>query len=155
MLKSLLATGLILSLLPLAAAAKPAMEMQRLVEKEIRLEQNGKTVIKRVPAESASPGDVLIFTIRYRNTSHEQASMVEARNAIPEGMSYVRNSATGANSDILFSADGGKTFKPAPVWLAGQKTKAQTVGEFTHIQWRIGRIGPGEQGELGYRVRML
>lgn len=140
--------------------AQPQVKMDMISEKEIKVQEGGKTVVKRVPAPSSKSGEVLIFTIRYHNEGNEKATRVQAKNEIPSGMTYVLNSATGSNSDVLFSADGGKTFgKAADLTIektvAGKKELVKaTPSDYTTIEWVIGEIGPGQSGELGYRAQM-
>lgn len=149
-----------LALLSSPSFAKPEVQMEMIAEKEVKIQEAGKTITKRVPAATSKAGETLIFTIRYRNVSAEKATKVEAKNEIPAGMVYLENSATGSNSEVLFSVDGGKTFKKAPELVkektvAGKKEKVKaTASDYTHIEWVIGEIGPGQSGELAYRALM-
>lgn len=163
MTKSLTFCALLL-LLPVMAAhaeARPEMQMERIIEKEVQVLEHGKPVLRRVATRSASVGDVLVLTLRYRNQGKQDVVRADARNAIPAGMQYLPESASGHDCEIRFSIDGGKTFRKAaelkkPRLVDGKRLLVQaSPSDYTHIQWTIGRIRPGEQGELAYRVRMM
>lgn len=155
------ALGLLaLPLLAAAAQAKPEIQLRMTAEKEIKVQEGGKTIIKRVPAQTSTPGETLIYTLNYKNVGNEKATAVKVDNPLPAGARYVADSAGGAGADISFSADGGKTFaKPAQLMLervkAGKKEKARADAlDYTTIRWVIGEIAPGQSGQLGFRAHV-
>lgn len=143
------------------AWAKPLMEVSLSASKEVVETVNGARVKKNVPAQASVPGDVLTFTVSYRNAGNEVAINAVLDNPISAGMSYIDNSANGAGADITFSIDGGKTFKKSSyltyeVKLSNGLTEKQTARpeEYTHIRWTISRVPPGAGGTLGYKVKV-
>lgn len=151
---SLLSLSLLLPLLAATAHAKPELQMQMTAEKEVRVTEAGKTVVKRVPATSSAPGEVLIYTLHYKNVGDEKATAVKVDNPLPTGTHYVAGSAQGEGSQISFSADGGKSYGAAEqlsVQRAGKKQKA-TAADYTHIRWLIGEVKAGQAGTLGFRA---
>lgn len=149
---------LLLPLLGTAAYAKPELQMNMVAEKEVTVTEAGKKIVKRVPAQVSAPGDVLIYTLSYKNIGDEKATAVNVDNPLPAGMKYLADSANGANTQISFSVDGGKTFaKPELLMLekvkAGknEKVKAEAMN-YTNIRWVIGEVQPGQAGQLGFRA---
>jgi len=62
----------------------------------------------------------------------------------------------GDNTDISFSADGGKAWAPADkVRVRGADGKDRPAGlsEFTHVRWVYrGDLAAGKQGAVSFRV---
>ncbi|MDP2226513.1 MAG: hypothetical protein Q8J78_03440 [Moraxellaceae bacterium] len=149
--------------LPVLAApvlAKPDLKMSIVAEKEIKVEENGKTVVKRVPATDTVAGEVLFYTLTYSNAGDEKATAVKVDNPLPQGVKYVAESASGAGADVSFSVDGGKSFaKPAQLTVekvkAGkkEKVKAEAV-DYTTIRWVITEVKPGQTGQLGFHAQV-
>lgn len=138
------------------AEGKPEVQLSMTAEKEVTVKEGDKQVVKRVPATTSAPGDVLIYTLRYKNVGDEKATAVKVDNPLPDGARYVADSASGAGAEISFSVDGGKTFaKPAGLMVVkgGTKVKAE-VADYTTIRWVISEVGPGKSGELGFRVQV-
>src|SRR5690606_1504043 len=110
-------------------------------------------------ATETVPGDVLFYTIRYSNTGDEPARNAQLDNPVPAGTAYQANSAWGDNSDILFSIDGGKTFKKASnltyqvTGNNGQAENRQAAPEqYNAIRWVIEEIAVGAEGRSGFSV---
>ncbi|MFN3585997.1 MAG: hypothetical protein ACK4UT_00720 [Moraxellaceae bacterium] len=149
-------------LLPFFAApavAKPELKMDMVVEKEVKVQEGGKTVVKRIPATDTSTGEVLFYTLRYSNAGSEKATAVSVDNPLPQGVRYVADSASGNGADILFSVDGKAFAKPAQLTVekvkAGKKEKVRAEpADYTAIRWVIGEIRPGQAGELGFRAQV-
>lgn len=148
----------LLPLLSTAAQAKPDLQMNMVAEKEVTVTEAGKKIVKRVSAQVSAPGDVLIYTLNYKNVGDEKATAVNVDNPLPAGMKYLAESANGANTQISFSVDGGKSFaKPEQLVVekvkAGKKVKAKAdVVDYTNIRWVIGEVQPGQAGQLGFRT---
>lgn len=147
--------------LPSLAMAKPEIVVDMKAEKEVEQVVNGKKVIKRVKAENVDPGQKLIFTLKYTNKGNEKATNVKVDNPIPKEAKYIVGSGTGKNSKMLFSIDGGKTFK-LPGLLTyeetdakGKKHKKQASPEqYTHVRWIIKEVPPGKSGQVGFHARV-
>jgi len=144
---------------PVMAEAKPRIKVTIETEKIVTQANNGQTSNKRVKATSVEPGETLIYTLRYINTGDEKATNVKVDNPIPKGTVYMAGSAKGANSDITFSVDGGKTFKKASLLtyktkLANGNTakKKASPEQYSNIRWVIQSVAPGQGGTLGFRV---
>lgn len=143
-----------------AAEAKPQLQMSVVAEKEVTVTEAGKAVVKRVKADKSAPGETLVFTLSYRNTGDEKAVDVKLDNPLPNGTRYVADSATGANTQISYSVDGGRTFaKPDQLSLekvsAGKKEKVRAqAADYTTIRWVISEIQPGQGGQVSFRAQV-
>lgn len=152
--------GLGLSLASMLAIAAPQISLTITAEKEIvEVDDNGEQTTRRVAAADTVPGDVLFYTIRYSNTGDEAARNVQLDNPVPEATAYQANSAWGEGSDILFSIDGGKTFKKASnltyqvTGANGQSENRQASPEqYNAIRWVIEEVAPGAGGSSGFSV---
>jgi len=151
--------ALAVTLLPMDAWAKPEVKVSMIAEKEVAVVENGKTLIKRVAADTVESGQTLFYTLTVTNQGDEKATNVVLNNPLPEGTVYFTNSAYGEGTRIVFSADGGQSYD-VPVRLTipvkkedGSVEKRLAKPEaYTHIRWTIAEVLPGKRLELGYRV---
>lgn len=133
------------------------IEFRNVVEMEQEVRgADGKTEKKRVAVQKAVPGAEVIYTSTFRNVGKRPAGNIAIVNPIPAHTTLVGGSAFGANTEISFSADGGKTWAAADkVTVKGADGKPRPAGlsEFTHLRWAYrGELAPGRQGEVGFRV---
>jgi len=160
-IKKTTATIFVLLMFPLIVYAKPELSVTTVAEKEVLQMENGKQVKKRLPAKSVDPGEVLIFTLNYLNKGNERATKINIDNPIPQNTVYVVGSGFGKNSKMVFSIDGGKTYK-APSLLTydeklpdGKTVKRQASPEqYTHVRWVIDEVSPGSGGSVGFQVKV-
>lgn len=145
------AACLALPLMSTAAQAKPELQMSIVAEKDVTVTKGGKKTVKRVPAQTSAPGEVLIYTLSYKNVGDEKATAVNVDNPLPNGMKYQPESAVGAGAQVSFSVDGGKTFASAEQLAKSSKKKAE---DYTTIRWVIGEVKPGQAGQLGFRAQV-
>lgn len=125
------------------------------LEREV-LGADGKQHIERSPVERAVPGSVVLFSNTFENIGNQPAGNIVINNPVPAHTEYQAGSAYGADSEITFSIDGGKTFA-LPELL---KVKSEQGGEqiakpaaYTHIRWTYKRqLAPGAVGEVGFRA---
>jgi uncharacterized repeat protein (TIGR01451 family) len=125
------------------------------IEQEVKA-ADGKIEKKRVPAQKAIPGTEVIYTSTFRNKGAKPAAGVSVVNPVPANTTLVAGSAFGENTQIVFSADGGKTWAAADqlkVTGADGKPRPAGISEFTHIRWTYrGELAAGKQGSVGFRV---
>jgi uncharacterized repeat protein (TIGR01451 family) len=146
-------------LLPAAAWAKPQVTLSISTEKDIVIEENGQQVTKRVPIEEVVPGEVVIYTLSFKNVGDETATEVSIVDPIPEGTIYIADSATQTGG-LTFSIDGGQSYQvPSQLTYevtAPDGTKQQRTAspeQYTHIRWIIPAIAAGEAGALSFQVK--
>ena len=125
------------------------------IEQEV-FNDEGKKVVKRMPATKVMPGTEVIFTTRYENVSQQKAENAVISNPVPEHMLYKAYSASGAGTRITYSIDNGKSFNiPAKLFVydASGRQFAARPQDYTHIRWEISKpLQPGEKGEVSFRA---
>ena len=147
---------LALALFPLSAFAQ--IELTTEIFKVVTVkDKNGNSKVEWQKPDNIVPGDKVGYRIRFANTGNEAADDLVLNNPIPENTVYVSDSARGANSQILFSVDGGKEFKNADqlfVTKNGKKLKA-TAKDYTNVRWVISNaLKAGENGSVQYIVQV-
>jgi uncharacterized repeat protein (TIGR01451 family) len=150
----------LLALTCLPAWAKPLITISIAATKEITETRNGVKSTRLVPTQTTAPGEVLHYTLTYANKGDELAKDAVIDNPIPKGVTYIANSATGAGSEITFSADNGKTYAQ-PVKLTYELNKdgkivkrTATPEDYTHIRWTIKEVPAGRGGTLSFMVKI-
>lgn len=101
---------------------------------------NADARTKLVPADDLSPGDELVITVTFLNTTQHALDEVRITQPIPASMRYVEGSGVGPGSEVLYSADGGATYgqpKELGVVSADGVRRAATAADYTHVRWLI------------------
>jgi uncharacterized repeat protein (TIGR01451 family) len=126
-------------------------------EKEVVINKE----VKRIPVKETVPGDILIYTLTYRNSGDETATNVLVEDPIPQGTVYLSGTAFGASDDISFSIDKGKSFKKPSlltydVKLPNGRMEKRTASteEYTNIRWNVKSVAPGASGKAGFKVKV-
>ena len=150
---------LVLAALHVHAQAGGDIEFRNIAEVEQEVKTaDGKTEKKRVPVQKAAPGTEVFYTSTFRTVGKRPAGNIAIVNPIPANTTLVGGSAFGENTEITFSADGGKTWAAADkVKVTGADGKQRPAGltEFTHIRWVYrGELAPGKQGSVGFVVKV-
>lgn len=110
---------------------------------------------------TARAGDVLKYTLTFTNVVGRPIRGVELKNPIPAGLRFVQGSAKATRTDarVEFSADGGKTFSPAPsetVVIDGREVSRPVPAErFTHVRWFVAEwVQPRARVVAEYEARL-
>lgn len=151
-----LCAAALLTAFHLPALAADAVEVKSIAEKEVEVVKNGKKEITRVPVNKAIPGDAILYTTTFKNLIKKPAANIVITNPVPNDSIYQGGSASGANTDITFSIDGGKQYV-APDKLSVKtkegKTRPALPTDYTHIRWAYkGELGVGKSGEVSFRA---
>jgi len=124
-----------------ALAQQGAIRLEHKAEqREIVTDENGIEQTRLVEAARVLPGEEVLFTVTYTNVGDEAAEDVVIINPVPEHMFYVNDSATGENTSITFSVDGGKTFAASQDLLitdALGEERPAAAKDYSHIRWVI------------------
>jgi len=154
-----------LTILVLSAAAlafgghAAALQATQTVEKEITVQQaDGSTITQRVPADLVTPGEMIVYTVRFTNDDANPASDLVLAMPVPVDVRYIEGSADRDGAVVLFSTDGGSTFaarNTLTMPAVGGGTRAASVDDITHIQWKIpGPIAVGASDEIAFKARL-
>jgi uncharacterized repeat protein (TIGR01451 family) len=120
------------------------------------VDEAGRRIKKRVPAEKVVPGTEIIYAIAYHNPADQNADQVVITNPIPEQMRYRNQSAFGEKARVTFSVDNGANYDlPQNLYITdatGKRIPAQP-DDYTHIRWKLQvPIPPGASGQVGFRA---
>jgi len=157
--RTLAVAAILASALP--AWAKPRLEVAIGQAKEVIESKAGVKTARFVEAKSATPGDVVQYTLTYTNKGDEEATNAVIDDPIPKGTVFLAGSATGDDAEITFSSDGGKTFAQ-PVKLTYElrnaagvlEKRTATPGEYTHVRWTVKKVLAGATGKVSFKVRV-
>jgi len=146
----------LLVLVPCIALAE--VEIKTEVYEVIEVKQdNGRSKLEWVAAQSIVPGDRVGYRIRFENTGKDSADNIVLNNPVPENTTYVDGSARGANSKIVYSVNGGQVFgTPEQLFIVkeGKKLPA-TAKDYTNLRWTLtSPLKAGEQGSVQYVVQV-
>lgn len=139
------------------AAAAPELSISTLVEKDVQVtDENGQSRVERVEAADVAPGETLYFTLTYRNSGDSAATNVKLDNPVSGDTVYVPGSAWGEGSEILFSIDGGETYKKAAAltYQVDSQTRTAEPEQYNAVRWIVGEIPAGGQGSVGFSARV-
>ena len=154
-------TGLSTALL-LTLSGSPVLaevEVSTTAEIEIiEVNPDGSETVTLKPARRVVPGTEVIYTITAENTGLEPADSVVVTNPVPVETRYVAGSASGANTDITFSVDGGTTWGQVgelTVTDANGEPRAATADDYTHVRWTLkSDLAPSQKLPVWYRAQV-
>ena len=141
--------------LPAHAADPGSIKLTSFAEIEITVvDKEGKAQIQRTPVDTAVPGDEIIYTTTFENIINKPAGNIVITNPIPNATTY--RSASGANTEITFSIDGGNKYA-APdkliVTTSEGNTRPAMPSDYTHLRWAYkGELGAGKTSQVSFRT---
>ena len=122
----------------------------------IKTDANGKQSIKRELAAEVIPGKDVIYTLSFENVGSNPGSDIVINNPIPEHTVYKPGTASGTDTRISFSIDGGQNFAPPEqltVTEADGSTRIAMASEYTTIRWQyLKPLQPGDKSSVEFRV---
>ncbi len=126
---------------PAAPASAPSpLEIKSVAEVESRSIDNGRQVVKLIPADRLVPGDRVIYTLEVRNAGATVLDAPTVTFPIPEHLHYVADSAVGPGAEVSYSVDGGRHFERAGNLKArgpDGKLRAAAAADYTDIRWQL------------------
>lgn len=143
---------------PLALGpAFAAMTAQQVVEKEVvTVAANGEQTVKRVAADKVTPGETVVYSIRYRNDDKAPAADIVLVMPVPSEVAYVEGSIAGGDgAGVSFSADGGATYvaRGRLTIVEGGEARPARGDEITHIKWTLTTpVAAKAEGEVSYKA---
>jgi hypothetical protein len=82
--------------------------------------------------------DEHIVSVRFTNSTEQVLDSIRITSSVPPDLRYVARSASGPGSDVLFSADDGRTFGlPEELTLATPDggVRGADAADYTHVRW--------------------
>ena len=147
-----------LLLMPGQALAEdgPVKFANKVLKQVIITNDKGEKTFSYVEPTIAVPGDVMLYTITFENIGKQPVSNIVVNDPIPNNSKYRTNSATGKNTKVTFSIDGGNDFGNPEDLVVKDKSGKSWVAkpeEYTHIRWVYGKtLAPGEKGEVSFKT---
>jgi len=154
MSKGLLVASLILASASVLAQQGTVTLEQKAEQWETYTDNSGAEQRRLVPATRVVPGAEVIYTNTYANVGNEPADAIKITNPVPEYMDYIEGSASGDNTTVSFSVDGGNSFAPAEeltITTEDGSQRAAMAADYTHIRWSLSdEIAPGSGGTVQF-----
>lgn len=166
MKKLLLAAACALQTLPAAAQVKKAPPSPRVtVEikafREVIEKKDGGEKTALAPAEKAKTGELLVYSVAYRNEGDAPAKNAIITDPLPKGVVCISKTALTAEAETEFSADGAGTWGKLPltkkIKTADGKPEERPVSDsaITHVRWTLKNdLPPGASGEIKFKVKV-
>ena len=117
--------------------------------------------MRKLSADDAKAGDILVYRILYRNDMPSALKNAVISQPVPPGTVLILGSANGPAAEATYSADDAQTFQRPPLRQrlanpdGSRVVKLATPEMITHIRWAFRRpVPPGAKGELRFKVRM-
>ncbi|MBC7756332.1 MAG: DUF11 domain-containing protein [Bdellovibrio sp.] len=140
------------------SAYAAGVEFSNKAEVDVTTIKDGKKETKRVAAKKVAPDGEVIYTTTFKNTIDKPISNIMITNPVPANMLYSADSATGANTVITYSVDGGKTYDaPEKLTVAGKdgKRRPAQAADFTDIRWIYkGDLATGKSSDVGFKAKV-
>ncbi len=112
-------------------------------------------------AKEVEPNQLVEYQLTYTNKGDSNINGLTVVGPVPEGTSYVSNT---ANADVAaalqVSIDGGKTFEPEPVIRLEKKASGEVVEkvvppeQYTHLKWKAENAINADGGTQFYTYRV-
>ena len=157
-LKAVLIVVASLGALPAMSQEDGHLNVRTTVQKEeVTVSDTGETERRLVPAATVVPGDDVVYTITFTNTSDEAAENIVITNPLASELTYVAGSAFGPGTTIEFSVDGGISYGAASELTVTEDDEVRPARpeDFTHIRWVMqAELQAGAQGLARFRARL-
>ena len=165
--KKALKSALVAAVTTLALLSSPAIAAQeghlkvtsKVQKMIIMTKADGQKAYQFLPATKVLPGETVQYNTYYENVSGKAATNINIVNPIPKHLVYLPNSAQGANTNIVFSVDGGRNYgKAGTLKVRGSDGKFYPAkpSNYTHIKWHyLGSLAPKNRQVVAFRARLL
>lgn len=158
-MKKIIGTALLCGSVLLSPALRADAPVQGTMQAFLVLSEKGEEVLK--PAENVEPEQLLEYHLMYVNKSKQGVAGLTVTGPVPEGTSYVTDTAVAdVSASVMVSIDGGITFEQEPVVREVVKENGEVteqiipVDQYTHIQWQTHGELAGKGGKQLYRYRV-
>lgn len=154
MIKAIIGSAAVVASLFGAVAAYAATPLQLssdvFVERQIERRDGTKTVVLEKPG-MVTPGDNLVFVVKYKNVGNSTASNFVVTNPLPSAVMF---NGTSDGLEVV-SIDGGKSWgvlNNLRVAKADGTARPAQRSDVTHIKWNLNQpLTAGAEGKLIFR----
>ncbi len=144
-----------LSIYVVVAQGRPQLDI-RIEDFKVNLTSAEKGDVANI---SYRPGDTLRYSITAANVGDGLMVSAQVVDPIPVGVTYVAESARGADTAISFSINQGNTYAPWPLYYTVRNSKGilvkrqATPDMISHIKWALmSDLKPREESSLEFLV---
>ncbi len=132
------------------AASAVQLSSDVFVEKTVRHTDGSVAKILEEP-KMVTPGDHLVFVVKYKNTGAAPAEKFVVTNPLPSAVAF-----NGTSDGLeMVSIDGGKSWgflSSTIVKNAAGEERPALMSDVTHIRWNLNRpLASGSEGKLVFR----
>ncbi len=136
-----------------------ALTASQIVEREVVVfNEDGSQTITRIAADKVTPGDKVVYSLKYFNDEDNPAENIVLVMPIPTQVDYIEGSADYEGVNSVFSSDGGKTFATRNELKVLQSDGSQEIAQasdITHIRWTVkNAVAPNTGGSLSFSGRL-
>lgn len=124
----------------------------------VELEDNRETLLA---AKEVEPNQLVEYQLTYTNKSESNINGLTVVGPVPEGTTYVSNTANAdVSASLLVSIDGGKTFETEPVIRLETKDTGEVIEkvvppeQYTHLKWKAENAIGADGGTQFYTYRV-
>lgn len=137
---------------PVAAMAQQPVALDtQLFRETVRTDINGRMQRQLAAPHTVSPGDRLVFIVRYHNEGAAPVSHFTVTNPLPGTVRFEG----AADRNVEVSVDGGQNWGRLGALMVHTETggvRPATAQDVTHLRWILrAPISPGESGQFSYR----
>lgn len=111
-----------------------AVEMQA-----FKLVQTDDGTVTEIPAETALPGDTILYRATFRNQGDVSLTNLKPRIPVPETMVYLENSVKPTPTQVLVRGKGVQPFKPSEDTMNVELAAA----DYAAFIWQLDELDPG------------
>jgi uncharacterized repeat protein (TIGR01451 family) len=138
---------------PIASTVVVSSTLERIVAAPA---EGSPADVQIAAATVASHADQLIVSVKFTNAGDAVVDSVRITSPVPADVQYVPGSASGPGSEVLFSADNGRTFgQPEELTVAGANGSARPASpaDYTHVRWVLhAPLDAGATGVARFRA---
>ena len=132
------------------AANNVSLSSDVFVERKVA-RPNGTTALVLEQPGTVTPGDRLVFVVKYKNVGRAPATDFSVTNPLPKAVAF---EGTSDGTEIV-SVDGGKSWGPLSS-LSYQSENGEIrpalMTDVTHVKWKFNRsLSAGSGGKLVFR----
>jgi uncharacterized repeat protein (TIGR01451 family) len=128
------------------------------LQEKVTVAKDGSKHVDIVPAGRVLPGTEVIWNINYQIIGSDPVTDEVIIDPVPANMTYVEGSASGDNTNITFSVDGGKTWgTPDKLQIknADGTVRDALPKDYTTIRWVVkGTLKPGAKGIVTFHATL-
>ena len=132
------------------AANNVSLSSDVFVERKVA-KPDGTTAVVLEQPKNVTPGDNLVFVVKYMNVGRAPALDFSVTNPLPKAVAF---NGTSDGTEIV-SIDGGKTWGPLSALTytsANGDVRPALMTDVTHVKWKFNRsLAAGSGGRLMFR----